>query len=76
MTTSWTTRAGAITFVSAYRGCWLFQQDAPSFDRQHRPGHGLGGIDTGGLVARTRDISPRVRKWICLGAAGVNRSAN
>lgn len=60
----------------AHRGCWLFEQDAPEFDRQQRPGHCLGSIDTGRFVARTRDVSCRVRERLCLGAAGINRSAN
>jgi len=57
----------------AYRGCWLLQQDAPEFDRQQRSGHCLCSIDADRFVARTRDVSRRLRERIRL---GLNRSAN
>lgn len=53
----------------AYRGCWVFQQDAYSFPRQQCAGQYPGSISPacGFVAGSTGDIGGRLTKWHLFG---------
>lgn len=54
----------------AFRGCWLFQQDALNIRRRQCAGQHASRINSTGrfVTGGARDISGRIRQWACFSA--------